>query len=114
METRTMSDFGIYWKNYAKETSEEDWRLSRWVTNSERLGRCSAGDRLWFFTSGNKCGMAESQAGFLVALLTVSTVQDNRENDPDYPACDFHYVIRGEESRCFPVKPPLSVDNILR
>ena len=109
-----MADYGIYWKNFARESNQGDWPCTRWWTNSDRLGRCANGGRLWLFTSGVKCGMADEKAAYLVELFTVDEVETDRGGDSGYPAEEFRFLIRGREARCVAVHPPLSVDDVLR
>ncbi|MBY0524186.1 MAG: hypothetical protein K2R98_12350 [Gemmataceae bacterium] len=109
-----MADFAIYWKNFARESKAADWPCTRWFTNADRLGKRAVGDRLWLFTAGDKCDMAEAKAGYLVEVFRVKCVQENQVIDPDYPSHEFRYVIQGDETRCVKIDPPLLVDDIIR
>lgn len=109
-----MNDYGIYWKNFAKESRQEDWPCTFWMTNSDRLAHCEGGDRLWLFTSGAKCDQISEKAGYLVEILTVESVSDNRGGDSEYPPDDFRFKILGDKARCLAISPPLFVDDLLR
>ena len=110
-----MADFGIYWKNFARESASGDWPCTRWFTNSERLVRQLApGDRLWLIATGRACGMAESQMGYLVELFVVRRVEANPGSNPDYPRADVAYAISGDDTSCLRVDPPLLVDPLIR
>jgi hypothetical protein len=109
-----MPDFGIYWKNFAKESKQGDWPCSHWFTNSERLRKAVSGDHFWLFTSGDTCDMTESKMGYLVEIFTVQDTISNSGNNSDYPSQDFGYVVNGDCTRCLEVEPPLLVDPIIR
>ncbi len=110
-----MADFGIYWKNFAKEGEQGDWPCLGWFTNSERLARqIQAGDRLWLFTTGDACDMPESKMGYLVQLFVVESVAGNPGSNHEYPPTDFAFFIRGSKAGCIKVDPPLLVDTIIR
>ena len=110
-----MADFGIYWKNFARERQQGDWPCTRWFTNSARLGRhLSPEDRLWLFTSGDACAMPESKLGYLVEIFIVQEVGKNPGTNAAYPPADFKYAIQGDPARCVAVGPPLLVDRLIR
>jgi hypothetical protein len=110
-----MADFGIYWKNFAKDRRHHPGPLLRWFTNSQRLVRhLTPGDRLWLFTTGHACDMAESRLGYLVEVFTVHCVRANDGLDTEYPRHDFGLVIVADASRSLVVDPPLLVDDLLR
>jgi hypothetical protein len=109
-----MADFGIYWKNFARERRQGDWPCTRWFTNSDPLGRAAPGDRLWLITSGERCGMAEGSLGYLVEVLVVRSVANNTESDSDYPPADYAFAVHGDPARCLVVDPPLLIDRLIR
>lgn len=111
-----MADFAIYWKNYVKDCKNSDnSMLTEWFTNADRVIKTiQPNDRIWFFTSGDACGMSDTRKAYLVEVFIVLGTGPNPGQDGDYPPGDFHYAIQGDPNRCLVVNPPLLIDNLIR
>jgi hypothetical protein len=109
-----MADYGVYWKNFARERKRQVGACTRWFTNSHLGRRAAPGDRLWLIANGNVCGLPGAQMGYLVQVLTVRTVERNDGRDAGYPSGDFATIIEGEPARCVPIEPPILIDHLVR
>lgn len=105
-----MADFAIYWRDYDQEAGLSGKPVNGWLTNRTWLTeKLNCGDRIWLFTSGGKCGMAETEAGYLTEIFFVHAVLDNGEADVYGP----RFAIEADE-RCHKIDPPLFIDDIIR
>ena len=103
-----MADYGVFWKEFVRESKDGRWPCAGWRTSAARLGNSSRGDRLWMFTSGDRCGGGRDTSGYLVQVLVVWGIE---HVDPDE---GYLYLVIGAEDRCLAVKPPLLVDDLVR
>jgi hypothetical protein len=114
-----MSDFRIYWKNFAADRDAFGFGaaspLSDWRTSATRFYESvENGDWLWFFTNGQACNMPESTAGYLVNLFRVQSKEPNQGDDQLYVPEKFRYTIFADKECCFWFDPPVFVDVFIR
>lgn len=111
-----MTDVLIYWRDYRKNWKAQvaDHRAPCWHSNARLLGNLEPGDHLWVVTSGKIVRHEAEQAGFLVAIWTVSEVAENIGDDPAYPRDDYLYRIEIDSDESISFTDPVPVDHILR
>ncbi len=112
-----MADFGVYWPFFSKR--DEDWPVDGWrIGSGSRLADLEAGDRLWLFTSGQKCkkklegvGFSCDErtecAAFLVQVLSVDNIEPAQVDR-------FGLLIHANVKQSPRVFPPLLVDHLFR
>jgi hypothetical protein len=111
-----MSDVLVFWKDYRRNVAGRGPSTTKrtWNSSAAKFRRLSAGDRLWFVTSGAQLGREPRHAAFLVEVVRVQEVLENPGDEPDYPASAFRHRIVGELDADLLLEAPLLVDSIVR
>lgn len=112
-----MADFAIYWPDFPKESRKHRRPVFGWNTRRDWLyDKVKRGDRLWLFTSADKCGQGDQSQGHLGYLAEVFFVEGKR-NHPRHDPSEQNtpkYEIIGDSQRCMLIDPPLLIDELIR
>ena len=105
-----MTHWGAYWKFFGRE--DEPWPVNHWrIGAGSRLAKAEPGDRLWLFTSGQRCRLPEmpgQKLGYLVEIMEIGSVGNDSADER------FALLIKGRPDRCVAVRPGLLVDEFMR
>jgi hypothetical protein len=105
-----VTHWGAYWKFFGRE--DEPWPVDHWrIGAGSRLAQAEPGDRLWLFTSGQRCRLPEfpgQELGYLVEIMEIGGIEGERTKGR------FAFRIRAKQDRHVAVRPGLLVDEYVR